>query len=91
MANGIPVVASDLPTLRGLVGDDEAGLLVPPGDVSAAAAAIRELAGDPERRARMGEAGRRRVKQYEPGPIAAQMAQLYGLRDGAPGKDPSTV
>jgi glycosyltransferase involved in cell wall biosynthesis len=78
MANGIPLVASDLPPLRRLVGDDEAGILVPPGDVAATAAAIRELANDSERRARMGQAGMLRVKRYEPGPVAAQMAQLYG-------------
>ncbi len=77
MANGIPVVASDLPPLRRLLGD-EAGLLVPPGDVHAAAAAIRDLALDSERRERMGHAGMLRVKAHEPGPVAAQMAQLYG-------------
>jgi glycosyltransferase involved in cell wall biosynthesis len=79
MANGIPVVASDLPSLRRLVGDDEAGILVTPGDVEAAAAAIRELAGDAGRRDRMGRAGMLRVKAYEPGPIAASMTQLYGV------------
>jgi glycosyltransferase involved in cell wall biosynthesis len=77
MANGIPVVASDLPPLRRLLGNDEAGLLVPPGNVDAAAAAIRQLAGDLERRERMGQAGMLRVKRYEPGPVAALMSQLY--------------
>ena len=79
MANGIPVVASDLAPLRRLVGDDEAGILVTPGDVDAAAAAIRELAGDAARRDRMGRAGMLRIKDYEPGPVAARMAQLYGV------------
>jgi glycosyltransferase involved in cell wall biosynthesis len=83
MANGIPVVASDLPPLRRLLGDDEAGLLVPPGDVHAAATAIRELASDAERRERIGQAGRLRVKRYEPGPVAALMAKQYGVT-GAP-------
>jgi glycosyltransferase involved in cell wall biosynthesis len=77
MANGIPVVASDLPPLRRLLGNDEAGLLVPPGDVDAAAAAIRQLASDLDRRERMGQAGIFRVKQYEPGPVVALMSQLY--------------
>ncbi len=39
MLNGIPVVASDIEPLRELLGDDEAGLLFPPGDAVAAAAA----------------------------------------------------
>jgi glycosyltransferase involved in cell wall biosynthesis len=80
MANGLPVVASDIPSLRRLLGDNEAGILVPPGDLDATASAIRELAGDRERRERMGRTGRTRVKQYDPGPIATSMAQLYGAR-----------
>lgn len=83
MANGIPVVASDLPPLRRLLGDDEAGILVKPGDVHAAAEAISKLARDADKRDRMGQSGRLRVKNYEPGPVAAQMAQLYGVT-GAP-------
>jgi glycosyltransferase involved in cell wall biosynthesis len=80
MANGIPVVASDLPPLRRLVGDDEAGLLVPPGDVDAAAAAIRVLAADPDLRHRLGANGVRRVRSYAPSAIVAQLERLYGLR-----------
>jgi glycosyltransferase involved in cell wall biosynthesis len=79
MANGIPVVASDLPPLRRLLGDDEAGILVTPGDVDAVVAAIRELAGDADRRERLGREGVLRVKVYEPGPVASKMAQLYGV------------
>jgi glycosyltransferase involved in cell wall biosynthesis len=90
MANGIPVVASDLPPLRHLLGDDEAGLLVPPGDVDAAAAAIMELARDPERRERMGRAGKIRVEQYDPNAIAALMAPLYDARSGS-NSDPRTI
>jgi glycosyltransferase involved in cell wall biosynthesis len=90
MANGIPVVASDLPPLRHLLGDDEAGLLVPPGDVQAAAEAIRELARDPERRERMGRAGRVRVEQYDPGSVAALMAQLYGLSSAPNAERPTS-
>jgi glycosyltransferase involved in cell wall biosynthesis len=80
MAAGVPVVASDLPPLRRLVGDDEAGLLVTPGDVAAAAAAIRVLAADPDRRHRLGTNGIRRVRSYAPAAIVAQLERLYGLR-----------
>jgi glycosyltransferase involved in cell wall biosynthesis len=79
MSNGIPVVASDLPPLRRLLGNDEAGFLVPPEDVPAATAAIRRLAGNAEMRQQMGHAGVLRVKPYEPGPVVATMMQLYGL------------
>jgi hypothetical protein len=40
MLNGIPVVASDLPAHRTLLGDEEAGLLFPVGEADAAAAAL---------------------------------------------------
>jgi glycosyltransferase involved in cell wall biosynthesis len=89
MANGIPIVASDLPPLRRLLGDDEAGILVQPGDVQAAAAAIRDLASDPERRERMGQLGVLRVKQYAPEPVAALFAQLYGVTGASPDQSKS--
>jgi glycosyltransferase involved in cell wall biosynthesis len=61
MAAGLPVVASDVGDLGELVGDGVTGLLVPPGDASALAAALDRLAADPAERRRMGEAGRARV------------------------------
>jgi glycosyltransferase involved in cell wall biosynthesis len=63
MRAGKPVVASDSYGLREVVVDGETGLRVPPGDVEALAAAIRELAADPERRALFGAAGRRRFER----------------------------
>ena len=81
MANGIPVVASDLPPLRRLLGDDEAGLLVTPGDVHAAAAAIKELASDAERRERMGEPACSGSNGTSRDPWPQLMAQLYGVAD----------
>jgi colanic acid/amylovoran biosynthesis glycosyltransferase len=61
MACGLPVVASHLSGIPELVEDGTAGLLVPPGDASALAAALHRLARDPALRARLGAAGRRRV------------------------------
>jgi glycosyltransferase involved in cell wall biosynthesis len=62
MACGVPVVAFAAGALPEVVGDDgEAGCLVPCYDAEAMARAIVELLDDPERRARMGEAGRQRV------------------------------
>jgi glycosyltransferase involved in cell wall biosynthesis len=45
-----------------VIRDGETGTLVPYGDVSAVAAAVSTLLADPERAARMGEAGRRRAR-----------------------------
>lgn len=61
MAAERPVVASRVASLPEVVADGETGLLVPPGEVEALAAALRRLAGDPGERARMGGAGRRRA------------------------------
>jgi glycosyltransferase involved in cell wall biosynthesis len=62
MAAGLPVVASRVGGIPELVGDGETGALVPPRDSAALAAAIRRIAGDPQLRDRLGEAGRRRAE-----------------------------
>lgn len=64
MACGLPVVASRVGGLAEVVLDSETGLLVPPGDAGAAAAAVRRLAAAAGLRAVMGTAGRRRVLEH---------------------------
>jgi glycosyltransferase involved in cell wall biosynthesis len=62
MACGVALVATTGGALPEVVGrEGETGLLVPPNDPGALAAAITRLLDDPELRARLGEAGRRRV------------------------------
>ncbi len=62
MACGVPLVATTGGALPEVVGPDGgAGLLVAPGDPAALATAIGRLLVDPALRARVGEAGRRRV------------------------------
>ena len=63
MAAGLPVVASDVGGVPELVVDGETGLLVPPGDPHALAAAIDRLLDDPDLRRRLGAAGRLRVSE----------------------------
>ncbi|MCI0433244.1 MAG: glycosyltransferase family 4 protein, partial [Gemmatimonadetes bacterium] len=58
-ACGTPTVASDSPGLRDSVLHEETGLLVPHGDVSALAAALRRLLEDHASRHRLGEGARR--------------------------------
>lgn len=62
MALGLPVVASRVDGIVEVVEDGRTGLLVPPGDAAAFAAAIAALLGDPDRARAMGEAGRGRVQ-----------------------------
>ena len=77
MLNGIPVVASDLEPIRALLGDEEAGILYPVGDVEAAAKAIVRLATDPGLRSEMGAEGRRRAEAFSPAVVGARFRELY--------------
>lgn len=77
MANGIPVLASDIPAHRDLVGKGAGGLLFPSGDVDTAAAALTRLATDPDLRRSLGAHGRRRAATYAPDAIVAQLADAY--------------
>jgi glycosyltransferase involved in cell wall biosynthesis len=49
MAAGVPIVCTDVGPCREVLRDGEAGMLVPPGDPDAVAAAIRSLLSRPER------------------------------------------
>ncbi|HVS14499.1 MAG TPA: glycosyltransferase [Thermoanaerobaculia bacterium] len=61
MAAGLPVVAPLLSGIPELVEHGTNGLLFPPGDASALAAALRRLLADPALGRRLGAAGRRTV------------------------------
>jgi glycosyltransferase involved in cell wall biosynthesis len=62
MACGVPVVGTTGGAVPEVIGTDgETGLLVPPGDPEALAAALRRMLGDPALRARIGAAGKARA------------------------------
>jgi glycosyltransferase involved in cell wall biosynthesis len=63
MAAGLPVVASNVGGVPELVADGETGLLVPPGDPQALAAALRRLVENEDLRRRLGARGRERAKE----------------------------
>jgi glycosyltransferase involved in cell wall biosynthesis len=78
LACGTPVVASDLPGVRTVVDHERDGLLVPPGDPMALAAALSRLGGDPDWRQAMGAAGRRKVEaRYRWERIGERLEQIY--------------
>lgn len=63
MACGKPVIATTAGGMPEVVADGESGILVPPRDDAALAAAIVRLLKDPPLRAAMGAAGERRVRE----------------------------
>jgi len=65
MAAGKPVVAADAMALPHLVQPGQNGLLFPPGDVPALAAALAAILGDVPLRMRMGDASREIVGRHD--------------------------
>ena len=64
MSFGLPCIASAACAMPEIVSDGESGLIVPPRDAAALAAAMTALADDPEGAQRMGAAGRARVEEW---------------------------
>jgi glycosyltransferase involved in cell wall biosynthesis len=64
MAFGLPVISSDLPSIRPFMGGETAGLLVDPDNPAAHAAALLRLLQDPATAVGMGRVGRRLVETH---------------------------
>jgi glycosyltransferase involved in cell wall biosynthesis len=81
-AAGRPIVASDVTGCREVARDGVEGLLVPLGEVEAAAQALVRLAGDPALRARLGAAAHARFMEHftEAAVIRTMTAFYAGIR-----------
>ena len=78
MGAGLPVVASAVGGIPEVVVPGETGLLVPPADPGALAAALNRVLGDRDTARRMGLAGRRRVEgHFSWTSIAARTRRMY--------------
>jgi glycosyltransferase involved in cell wall biosynthesis len=84
MAAGLPVVASAAGGPVEILSDDVDGVLVPPGDITALAAAMRRLAGDAPARRRLGDAARSRARHFTPERSAALLADALHAAAGRP-------
>ena len=73
-------IATTLPGIGELIADGHTGVLVPPGDPRALAAALDALIRDPARRARLGAAGEARVRrEFDMRGGISALAALFGL------------
>jgi D-inositol-3-phosphate glycosyltransferase len=88
MACAVPVVASAVGGQLDTIVHDQTGLLVPPRDPDRLAAVLAELLADPERRRRMGQAGRRRVEDRYSWPLIAHATERSYARVLASGLSP---
>jgi glycosyltransferase involved in cell wall biosynthesis len=77
-AAGLPIIASDSAGCREIVNHRRNGLLIPPNDHQALAAAVMELASDPAMRQRMGEIGRERaVSEFDERSVIERTIAVY--------------
>ncbi|MCC6173799.1 MAG: glycosyltransferase family 4 protein [Chloroflexi bacterium] len=83
MAAGVPIVASDLPSLREVLVDGDTALLVPPGDPGALAAAIRRLMVSPGLADRLRRTAFEQVRDYSWDARAARIIEALAVLVGA--------
>lgn len=84
-ACGVPVVAARASSLPEIVVDGVSGLLTPPGEPAALAAALRRLLAEPDLAARLGAAGHERVARlFDRERTLDRLLALTGL-DAGPG------
>ncbi|WP_428490249.1 glycosyltransferase family 4 protein [Rhodopila sp.] len=80
MLTGLPVVATNVRGPAEQVVNEVTGLAVPPGDPAALGSALRRLVREPDLRARMGQAGRRRALEfYDEAKVLSRTLDLLGL------------
>lgn len=78
MVMGIPVIASDIGGLPEVFEHERSGLLVPPGDAAALAAAMSRLWADPALCRRLGQAAREyALRNYSPDAFYAQLMGAF--------------
>ncbi len=85
MAAGLPLVASDLPSLREVLTEEQA-VFVSPDDPRALAAGIRRLLKGDEERVRMAASVRSASGEYTWDARAARLLTWMGEREAARGR-----
>jgi len=89
-SQGLACLATRLPAIGELISDGVTGVLVPPGDPAALAAALARLIAEPALRQRLGAAGEARVRgafdaRRTIGAIAERLGGPWPVQPGRPG------
>jgi len=83
MAAGVPIVASDLPSLKEILRHDENAWLVPPGEPAGLAEGIKTLLTDQKRAQRLAQKACEEVKGYTWETRAAHIVELIRENKGS--------
>ena len=76
MANGVPVIASNIPGTRAIIGVED-GILIPPQDDRALVEAMNRLLSDPKLRYSLSRSAFQRIKGYSWDRITRVAAEFY--------------
>jgi glycosyltransferase involved in cell wall biosynthesis len=77
MANGLPIVATNVDGAREAIVDGENGYLHRPHNIDGMAQSVLQLVRDPELRRAMGRRGKDRVKEFDIGTTVATLEAAY--------------
>jgi glycosyltransferase involved in cell wall biosynthesis len=77
MSWGLAIVATAVGGVPDVAVDGQDAVIVPPGEPEPLAAALIALAGDDERRERLGRAARARAAEFSPERVATQLEAIY--------------
>ena len=81
MAAGLPIVAARAGAAPEVLAGGDCGVLVPPGDSTALAAALDGLLDQPTRRVRLAEAGLARVRRFDAPAVAGEFLDAIGVSE----------
>lgn len=85
-ASGLPIVTTSAGGIPGLFDNGVSAVIVDIGDVQGLADAVMDLLSDPDKAKRLGEAARSVSKACTWDQVSGEVARIYGLTDGWPGK-----
>lgn len=77
MASGLPIICSDIRGNRDLVQDKKGGILLKDHDLKAYSLAIKDLARDANKRAKMGHYNQKKIKDFEYRKVTRIMEKVY--------------